>query len=111
MTCGNCGFPLPENRNGCRHFGTSIAHQEYECVDLLQREIAALREEIARRDELMVRDLAELRSQRTEIAALREAVKDFLCECALVDKFRQYETWQITPWSMDELMKMVEEEP
>ena len=46
-----------------------------------------------------------------EIAALREAVKDFLCECALVDKFRRYETWQITPWSMDELMKMVEEEP
>ena len=74
-------------------------------------EIDALREEIARRDELMVRDLAELRSQRTEIAALREAVKDFLCECALVDKFRRYETWQITPWSMDELMKMVEEEP
>jgi len=54
---------------------------------------------------------AEIEELKAEIAALREAVKDFLCECSLVDTLRQYETWQITPGSMDELRKMVEETP
>ena len=74
-------------------------------------EIAALNGKIITLDLDCAGYILDLDAARAEIAALREAVKDFLCECALVDKFRQYETWQITPWSMDELIKMVEEEP
>ena len=49
--------------------------------------------------------------QVAEIARLREAVSDFLCECALQfsDERLSYETWQITAGAVDELRRALEE--
>lgn len=74
-------------------------------------EIAALREEVRVHEQRADLQFGAMQNQGEELGNLREAIKDFLCECALVDKMRQYETWQITPGSMDELRKMVEETP
>ena len=41
--CSHCGFPLPENSAGLRHYGTHTAHQESECLRLLHAEIERLR--------------------------------------------------------------------
>lgn len=44
MNCSNCGFQLPSNHAGCRHYGTSVAHQEYECLAILRHELSCARE-------------------------------------------------------------------
>lgn len=44
--CSHCGFPLPANRSGLRHYGTHTAHQENECLRLLHAEIAALKDAV-----------------------------------------------------------------
>lgn len=41
--CSHCGFPLPKSTSGLRHYGTHTAHQESECLRLLQAEIERLR--------------------------------------------------------------------
>lgn len=46
--CSHCGFPLTSNGMGLRHYGTHVAHQEYECLRLLHAEIDRLREELIR---------------------------------------------------------------
>ena len=52
-----------------------------------------------------------IRARNAEIARLREAVSDFLCECALQfsDERLSYETWQITAGAVDELRRALEE--
>jgi hypothetical protein len=42
--CSVCGMPIVGRREGLRHFGWSIAHQEETCVSLLHAEIRRLRE-------------------------------------------------------------------
>ena len=54
-------------------------------------------------------DLPELAEKiKKRVDSLEAAIKDFLCECALVEKLRKYETYQITTGSMDELRKAVD---
>ena len=45
--CGHCRRPIDPSRSGLRHFGFFIAHQEQECLDILEAEIAALKNEFA----------------------------------------------------------------
>lgn len=54
-------------------------------------------------------DLPELAEKiKKRVDSLETAIKDFLCECALTEKLRKYETYQITTGSMDELRKAVD---
>ena len=41
--CSHCGFPLIGNSSSFRHYGTSTAHQEDECLRLLKAEIDRLK--------------------------------------------------------------------
>lgn len=82
--CSHCGFPLPANRSGLRHYGTHTAHKENECLRLLQAEIASLKDAAhsARADEAhrwasRVDGLtAQLREVDARYMALLKAVAD-----------------------------------
>lgn len=41
--CSHCRMPLPAYDGGLRHYGTHTAHQENECLRLMQAEIDRLR--------------------------------------------------------------------
>jgi hypothetical protein len=82
--CSHCGFALPPNSSGLRHFGTHTAHQEAECLRLLHAEIDGLRDAVrsARADEAhcwarRVDGLtAQLRELDARYMALLKAVAD-----------------------------------
>ncbi len=82
--CSHCGFPLPRNGGGLRHYGTHTAHQESECLRLLHAEIASLKDAVrsARADEAhcwasRVDGLAaQLREVDARYMALLKAVAD-----------------------------------
>ena len=45
--CSHCGFPILGSYSGLRHYGTHMAHQESECLQLLHAELARLRDQVA----------------------------------------------------------------
>lgn len=45
--CSHCRHPLPSNTSGMRHYGTSTAHLEADCLRYLHDDISALKEELA----------------------------------------------------------------
>ena len=76
-------------------------------------EIAALEATIRDLTDTITTQGLKIREQAAEIERLREAVSDFLCECALQfsDERLSYETWQITAGAVDELRRALEEKP
>lgn len=82
--CSHCGFPLPRNGSGLRHYGTHTAHQESECLRLLHAEIAGLKDAVrlakadeARRWTSRVDGLtAQLRELDSRYMALIKSVAD-----------------------------------
>lgn len=40
--CGKCGLPIHDSESGVRHFGTSQAHSENRCVELLKSRVSEL---------------------------------------------------------------------
>ena len=43
--CGKCGKPI-KTGDGIRHYGTFVAHMEYQCLHLLRDELAAAKARI-----------------------------------------------------------------
>ena len=87
---------------------TRLAHAAWQSRDAEIAECQRMNRELVA---LVQRDTDALAEALKEIARLREAVSDFLCECALEfsDERLSYETWQITAGAVDELRRALEE--
>jgi hypothetical protein len=110
--CSHCGFALPRDGGALRHYGTHTAHQESECLRLLQAEIARLKDAMGGFHTKTRQYMLQLDSARYRV--LREEHAEDICRVIYGQSEKEAEDdWrgELDDWTSAELARQLQEDP